>query len=118
MAEVIATDEFATWYAHLNDQEAEAVEFVVELLEKQGIALGFPYSSKLEGTKINLRELRAQSGGKPLRVSYSFDPKRQAVLLLGGDKTGKDRFYKQFVAESERIWEQYLKEQSRLSKKR
>ncbi len=111
MIEVIATDEFAVWYAALNGQKAEAVEFVVELLEKQGVALGFPYSSKLEGTDLNLRELRAQSGGKPLRVSYSFDPNRHAVLLLGGDKTGKDHFYKRFVAESEKIWENYLKEQ-------
>lgn len=53
-----------------------------------------------------------QSKGKPLRVFYAFDPRRQAVLLLGGDKTGDKRFYKAFVPKAERIWEGYLAEQA------
>lgn len=63
---------------------------------------------------IALRELRIQSGGKPLRVLYAFDPSRQAVLLIGGDKTGDKtgdkRFYETMVPLSEKIWFQYLKE--------
>jgi hypothetical protein len=54
--------------------------------------------------------LRIQSGGKPLRVFYAFDPARQAVLLLGGDKTGDKRFYMKIVPIVEAIWEDYLTE--------
>ncbi len=74
------------------------------------MTLGFPCSSAIEGSGIALRELRVQSGGRPLRVFYAFDPKRQAVLLLGGDKTGDDRFYETHVPRAERLWTEYLAE--------
>ena len=51
-----------------------------------------------------------QSGGRPLRVFYAFDPKRQAVLLLGGDKTGNDQFYERYVPKAERSGKAYLEE--------
>jgi hypothetical protein len=44
-----------------------------------------------------MRELRVQSGGRSLRVFYAFDPRRSAILLIGGDKTGDDRFYERTV---------------------
>jgi len=43
-----------------------------------------------------------------LRVLYALDPLRRAVLLLGGDKTGDDRFYERFVPHAEQIWTKYL----------
>ena len=49
-------------------------------------------------------------GGRPLRVFYAFDPKRQAVLLIGGDKTGDGRFYEKMIALSTRLWREYLEE--------
>jgi hypothetical protein len=63
-----------------------------------------------------LRELRIQSAGRPLRVLYVFDPKRQAVLLIGGDKTGNDRFYQEMIPRAESIWEAYLRETQQESK--
>jgi hypothetical protein len=60
-----------------------------------------------------LRELRVQSGGRPLRVFYIFDAIRQAVLLVGGDKTGDARFYLVMVPFAEAIWEQYQAERER-----
>jgi len=84
---------------------------VIDELETQGTSLGFPYSSDIKGSKVALRELRIQCGGHPLRVFYSFDPRRQAVLLIGGDKTGDKRFYERMVPFAERIWRQYLQEQ-------
>lgn len=74
----------------------------------RGVALGTPYSSAIKGSRYPLRELRVQSGGHPIRILYAFDPKRQAVLLLGGDKTGDDRFYKTHAPKAEGIWETYL----------
>jgi hypothetical protein len=110
MVEVVATDEFSAWYQDLSDPDAEAVTFSVDLLEKLGVTLGHPHSSAINGSRYALRELRVQAQGRPLRVFYAFDPKRQAVLLIGGDKTGDDRFYDRFVPQAERLWEQYLAE--------
>ncbi len=109
--EVIATDEFVEWYEALSDADSEAVYVVVSLLEELGPALPFPYSSAISGSSHALRELRIQRGGRPLRVLYIFDKRRQAVLLIGGDKTGDDRFYGWAVPKADRIWEQYLREQ-------
>ncbi len=110
MIEVVGTDEFEAWYVGLDKQDTEAVDFVVELLVARGVTLAFPHSSAVKGASFALRELRAQSGGKPLRVFYAFDSRRQAVLLLGGEKAGDDRFYERTVRDCERIWKKYLQE--------
>lgn len=48
----------------------------------------------------------------PIRVFYAFDPKRQAVLLLGADKTGRKRFYEEMIKRAEALWEEYLQEKA------
>ncbi len=113
MVEVVVTGDFVDWYDALDAQDVAAVVRVVTLLEGQGIALGFPYSSAIEGSKIALRELRAQSQGHPIRILYAFDPIRRAVLLLGGDKTGDARWYETNVPRAERIWREYLEEMTK-----
>jgi len=110
MVEVVVTDEFTQWYGCLNDSDSDAVNRVVGLLEQRGVTLPHPYSSAIKGSEIALRELRIQSGGKPLRVFYAFDRVRQAVLLIGGDKTGNDSFYDEYVPKAETIFEDYLAE--------
>ena len=57
-----------------------------------------------------VRELRAQSGGRPLRVFYTFDPRRMSILLIGGDKTGNDRFYEEYVPVADDIYDEHLDE--------
>ena len=110
MIEVLGTDEFEEWFLGLSTADARAVVRGVGLLEAKGIALGFPHSSALGGSRYALRELRIQSLGRPLRIVYAFDPLRQAVLILGGDKTGDPRFYERFIPKAEKVWEQYLAE--------
>lgn len=110
MVEVIATDEFAAWYDALDDAASDDVDVAVDLLERHGVALGFPRSSAINGVSFPLRELRIQSLGRPMRVFYAFDPKRQAVLRIGGDKTGDNRFYERMNPLAERIWKEYLDE--------
>ncbi len=110
MVEVLGTNEFESWFLGLGAVDADAVVRVVGLLEAKGLALGYPYSSALAGSRHALRELRVQSAGRPLRIVYAFDPKRQAVLILGGDKTGDDRFYEWMIPRAEAIWESYLRE--------
>ena len=110
VVEVVVLDEFEAWYRALDERDAEQVAVVVDLLESKGVALGFPYSSDIKGSRGGLSELRVQSGGRPLRVLYAFDPLRQAVLILGGDKTGNDRFYREAVRKAEILWSTYLAE--------
>ncbi len=112
MAEIVVSDEFKGWYEDLSLEEQESVFRVVTLLEGRGVSLGFPYSSAIEGSRHSLRELRIQHQGRPYRVLYAFDPERQAVLLLGADKTGHDRFYEECVPRAEAIWESYLAERA------
>lgn len=110
MVEVLGTSEFETWFLSLDDQASRAIDLVIGLLEARGVNLGHPHSSAINGASFALRELRVQAGGHPLRVFYAFDPVRQAVLLIGGDKTGDDRFYETMIRASERIWREYLEE--------
>jgi len=111
-ARVYVTDELADWYDGLEERHRERVAACVDLLEQMGIALGFPYSSAIEGSDLALRELRVQSHGHAFRVFYAFDPRRDAIVLIGGDKTGisNDRFYRQYVPKAERILREYLAE--------
>jgi hypothetical protein len=110
MVEVIATAVFEEWYDELDEADTKAVTRGVDLLVARGVSLGFPYSSDIKGSRYALRELRVQSGGRPLRILYAFDPKRQAVLLLGADKTGlsDERFYQIYIPKAESLWEEYL----------
>lgn len=108
--EVIYTDEFGEWFTGLDPSDAEDVETVVDVLEQEGIALGYPYSSALKGAKFALRELRPSAGRSPLRVVYAFDPRRDAVLIIGGDKGGDPKFYKRIIKSAEKIWKQYLED--------
>ena len=63
-----------------------------------------------------MRELRVQHQGSPLRVLYIFDPRRAALLLLGGDKTGDPHWYMRNVAKADDIYDQFLDELGREGK--
>lgn len=82
----------------------------MERLEQHGVTLGHSHSSSIHSAKEPIRELRIQSGGRPIRMFYAFDPDRQAVLLIGGEKTGDTRFYEIYVPKGEAIWREYLVE--------
>jgi hypothetical protein len=57
-----------------------------------------------------MRELQTQSGGRPLRTLYAFNPLRTAILLIGGDKTGDDRWYESYVPMADQIYDRHLAE--------
>ena len=105
------TDEFGEWWNGLNEDQQEDFAAVVQLLTEHGPQLPFPYSSGIRGSKhAHMRELRVQSSGRPLRGFYAFDPRRTAILLIGGDKTGEDRFYATMVPIADRLYDDYLAE--------
>ena len=103
------TDEFRAWWESLTVAEQNDVTASVQLLMEYGPTLGFPHSSGIEGSKhSHMRELRVQSGGRPLRIFYAFDPRRMAILLIGADKTGDDRFYDVYLPIADRLYDDYL----------
>lgn len=105
------TNEFGRWWDTLDENQQDDVAYSVNLLAELGPALGYPHSSKIQESRFPaMRELRTQSAGRPLRTLYIFDPLRSAVLLVGGDKTGNNRWYEIFVPVADRIYEEYLSE--------
>ena len=88
------------------------------MLEKYGPDLPFPLSSGVNTSRhSHMRELRIQIQGTPFRVLYAFDPRRTAILLVGGDKTGDDRWYEVHVPKADKLYDQHLKELKRQAKK-
>jgi hypothetical protein len=108
--EVEFTDEFGVWWDALSEGAQDAVDRVVGLLEARGPQLGHPHSSGVKTSRhSHMRELRVQYRGRPLRILYAFDPRRTAILLLGGDKTGDDRWYDQFVPVADELYVEHLR---------
>jgi hypothetical protein len=107
--ETEVTDEFEAWWNTLDEKGQIDVDARVRLLEQHGPQLPFPHSSGINGSKHSrMRELRVQSGGRPIRVFYAFDPRRIAILLIGGDKTGNDRFYDEMIPVADRLYDAHL----------
>lgn len=112
--EVEYTDEFEDWWFTLTEEEQISVAATVQLLEERGPQLPFPHSSGINGSKhSHLRELRTQHEGRPYRTLYAFDPRRAAILLLGGDKTGDDQWYEKNVPVADRLYDEHLNELKR-----
>jgi hypothetical protein len=109
--EVEGTDEFAGWFEALSQEEMADVIAMVDLLEERGPHLGYPFTSGVVRSRhAHMRELRIQHAGRPYRVLYAFDPRRTAILLLGGDKVGDDRWYDVNVPRADRLYDAYLDE--------
>ena len=107
--EVEYTDEFGAWWNALTEAEQESVDASVRLLEARGRQLGHPHSSGIARSKhAHMRELRIQHRGHPYRVLYAFDPRRTAILLIGGDKTGNDRWYEEYIPRADRLYDEHL----------
>ena len=108
--EVEATDEYEAWFLEQTGDSQAAIRMKVELLNEYGPHLPRPYADTLKGSKLsNLKELRTQTESHVFRVAFIFDEERKAVLLIGGDKKGKNekRFYRNLIKQAERIFEAY-----------
>jgi hypothetical protein len=107
------TDEFEDWWNGLGEGEQEGeqddIAVGVGLLERYGPALKRPYADVVASSRYpHMKELRVQHRGRPYRVLYAFDPRRCAILLIGGDKTGQDRWYDIYVPIADRLYDQHL----------
>jgi len=109
--EVEYTDEFERWWNTLSEAEQVSVDTSVRLLEARGPSLGFPHSSAVGSSRhSHMRELRTQHRGKPYRTLYAFDPRRMAILLIGGDKTGDERWYETNVPLADRLYDEHIEQ--------
>ena len=107
--EVEFTDEFGAWWEGLSEAEQVDVRAEVNLLRRFGPMLGRPHVDSVASSKhANMKELRVQHRGRPYRVLFAFDPRRTAILLIGGNKTGKGRWYKEFVPIADRLYDEHL----------
>jgi len=105
------TDEFEEWWESLSESEQEDISASVQLLEERGPNLRFPHSSGISGSKhSHMRELRTQHNGNPYRTLYAFDPRRNAILLIGGNKTGDNRWYETYIAIADRVYDEHLQQ--------
>lgn len=111
MWNVTTTEDFAEWFAELVEDSQVEVIAKVELLKFFGPKLGRPHADTLKGSKYaNMKELRADTQSQVLRIAFAFDPDREAILLVGGDKSGRGQkqFYKQLLAKAEKLYETHL----------
>ena len=103
------TDELEHWWTELEETVQDAIDRAVHLLEARGPTLPFPHSSDVRGSKHgNMRALRVQASGQPRRIFYAFDPRRAAILLIGGSKAGDDQFYERMIPIADRIYDEHL----------
>ena len=107
--EIQRSNEYLEWWQELSEAQQRSVRRTVNLLSESGPGLGYPHSSQVISSRHGrMRELRVQSRGRPLRIFYAFDPRRAVILLIGGDKTGNDRFYDEYVRMADRIYDEHL----------
>ncbi|GEK16251.1 type II toxin-antitoxin system RelE/ParE family toxin [Aliivibrio fischeri] len=110
MWEVITTDTFDEWFDSLNDSERANVIAGMLLLQNKGPHLSRPYADTVYGSKFtNMKELRVQSNGDPLRAFFAFDPERKGILLCAGNKGANEkRFYKQMIPIADQEFQAHL----------
>lgn len=108
--EVEYTDEFEEWFGGLDEAAQEDVALAVEKLEERGPALPRPLADMVEGSRhSNMKELRPL--GTNIRVLFAFDPRRMAILLIGGDKTDRwSEFYEEMIPMADDLYDEHLDE--------
>jgi hypothetical protein len=108
--EIEFTDQARDWILSLDDDDYDAMAGVIDLLEQNGPMLGRPAVDRIEGSRHhNMKELR--SSGQHLRALFCFDPRRTAIILLGGDKAGDwTGWYERNVPIADDLYDEYLTE--------
>ncbi len=102
------TDQFRDWWDSLSVAHQRATNRLVDALMKAGVSLRYPYSSAIKTSRhAHMRELRVRTR-PPIRVFYAFDPRRHAILLIGGLKTDDKRFYEQQVRLADSLYDDHL----------
>lgn len=104
------TDTFDKWFDALDDTDRASVLASMIVLRERGPMLSRPYADTVKGScHNNMKELRVQSKGDPIRAFFAFDPKRKGILLCAGNKAGNDkRFYDEMIPIADREFTAHL----------
>ena len=110
MWEVEFTHEFEEWWDELHEDGQEALVGAVRKLQERGPALPRPLADTVEGSRhSNMKELRPP--GFNIRVLFAFDPRRMAILLIGGDKTGRwKEWYEEMIPVADDLYDEHIEE--------
>jgi hypothetical protein len=106
--EIETSEQVTLWLEGLDDATFDQIMPVIDALERVGPTLGRPLADRIESSKHhNMKELR--SIGKHLRILFAFDPKRNAILLIAGDKQGRwDQWYQENVPLADEMYDRHL----------
>ena len=109
MWEVEFTDQFGAWWDSLGEEDQGAIAAVVEILEELGPGLRRPLADVIKNSRhANMKELIPPAGN--LRILFAFDPRRTAILLVGGDKSHRwDAWYQEMIPIADDLYDEHLK---------
>lgn len=111
MWEIKNTETFHEWFKTQEISVKEDIVTAVRVLSEFGPRLGRPRVDSLKASRHpNMKELRVQSGGKPFRILFAFDPKRTGILLVAGNKKGDKRFYEKMIPIADNLFDEYLED--------
>ncbi|MGB5635754.1 MAG: type II toxin-antitoxin system RelE/ParE family toxin [Waterburya sp.] len=106
---IIFDPDFRIWLYQQEQEFQDETFALLKVLAELGPTLGRPRVDTLKGSCFNnMKELRIQYKGEPWRILFAFDPQRQAILLVGGNKSGNKRWYKENIPIADQRYEKYL----------
>ncbi|MDI9402471.1 MAG: type II toxin-antitoxin system RelE/ParE family toxin [Limnohabitans sp.] len=109
MWEIELLPEFAEWWRELPEETQQAISHDMRLLAMRGPMLGRPLVDTIHGSRFpNMKELRTMHLGRQFRTFFAFDPRRRAIVLIGGDKTGDARFYDRMIVRADALFAEHL----------
>ena len=103
-------DDFLPEFLEFSASVRRQTYSLIEVLTVFGPQLGRPRVDTLKGSKhANMKELRFRADDGAWRIAFAFDSKRQAILLVGGDKSGgsEGKFYRNLIETAERRFDQH-----------
>jgi hypothetical protein len=111
--EVEFHDAFMSEFSEFSEEVQDDLLAHLIRLQEFGPDLGRPHVDTLNGSRCaNMKELRFNSAGGVWRVAFAFDPRRHAILLVAGDKSGvsEKRFYKQLIQKADKRFKEHLEQ--------
>ncbi len=107
---LVYVPEFVEWLENQQPELRKDIIRLLEILSQAGPILGRPKADTIKGSKFsNLKELRLNHRGMPIRILFIFDAERNGVVLLGGNKLNDKRWYERNVPIAENRFENYLR---------
>lgn len=106
---VLLTHYFENWLVEQSSDMQERVLAALRNLETYGPRLSRPHADNIKDSQYpNMKELRVQYAGKPIRIFFAFDPTRRAIVLCAGNKSNDKNFYQKMIHIADREFTSYL----------